>query len=223
MEIVMSRVQAGAEEMMSRHGFVGVPLEGFERGGRSHLVSLLNEGLNPESRILDFGCGVLRVAYWLVRFLDAGHYYGIEPARQRVEYGLRYLFTPGEIELKQPHFDFNPNFDSSVFGTQFDFFLATSIWTHACKRQIEASLDSFVRDAAPNAIFLTSYLPAKSPDEDYQGDRWVGTSHEGGTPGVICHSLTWIVAQCQKRALQLEELPGTNGDGQPWLRIRRSS
>jgi SAM-dependent methyltransferase len=217
----MSRVQAGAAEMMGKYGFLGVQLENFEPAGRSHMISLLGQGLNPESNVLDFGCGVLRVAFWLVRFLDPGHYYGIEPARQRVEYGLRYLFTSEELALKQPHFDFNPNFDSSVFGTQFDFFLATSIWTHACKRQIEATLDSFVRDAAPAGIFLTSYLPAQSPEDDYLGDKWVGTSHEGGTPGLVHHSLDWIVEQCQKRRLEVHQLPEENCDGQFFLRIRR--
>jgi len=214
-------VQAQAEEMMARHGFLGVLVETFEQAGREQLVALLNEGLNPESKVLEIGCGCLRIAYWLIRFLDAGCYHGIEPARQRVDYGLRYFFTSEEGRLKQPRFDFNPNFDSSVFGARFDFFLARSIWTHACKRQIEATLDSFIRDSTPAGIFLASYLPAQSAEDDYQGDHWVGTSHESDTPGVIRHSLAWIVQQCKKRGLQLDELPGTDCDSQYWLRIHR--
>src|SRR5712691_748005 len=159
---MMSNVQTRAEEMMARHGFLGVPTPTFEQAGRSQLIALLNEGLNPESKILEFGCGCLRIAYWLVRFLDPGCYHGIEPARQRVELGLRYLFASEEVMLKQPRFDFNPNFDPTVFGARFDFFLARSIWTHASKRQIEATLDSFVRDSLPTSVFLTSYLPAQS-------------------------------------------------------------
>lgn len=215
----MSRVQARGEEMISRHGFLGVPVETFEEAGRRQLVALLNEGLNPESKVLDLGCGCLRTAYWLVRFLDPDCYHGIEPARQRVEYGLRYLFTPEEVKLKHPKFDFNPHFDSSVFGTRFDFFLAGSIWSHASKRQIEITLDSFIRDSTSTSIFLTSYIPALSPDDDYQGDGWVGTSHESDTPGVIRHSLAWIMQQCERRRLHVEELPGEAFDGQTWLRV----
>jgi hypothetical protein len=217
----MSRVQERAQEMMSRHGFLGVPVETFEQGGRGRLIALLKEGLNPESKVLDIGCGCLRVACWLIRFLDPGCYFGIEPARQRVEYGLRYLFTPEDLRLKQPRFDFNPDFDSSVFGASFDFFLATSIWTHASKRQVEATLDSFVRDSTSTAIFLASYLPAQSSDDDYLGDRWVGTSHESETPGVIRHSLAWIELQCQRRGLTAREQPGLDCDSQTWLRISR--
>ena len=219
--MTMSRVQTRGEEMIRQHGFLGVPLETFDQGGRKQFVALLNEGLNPESTVLEIGCGCLRVAYWLIRLLDPGRYYGIEPARQRVDYGLRFLFTPEEVTLKQPHFDFNPNFDSSVFGTRFDFFLAGSIWTHASKRHIETMLDAFVRDSTPTSTFLTSYFPAESSDDDYQGDRWIGTSHESNTPGVIRHSLSWIVEQCQKRRLNVKALPGEAFDSQFWLRIHR--
>src|SRR6266850_185800 len=100
----MSWVQERAHEMMSRHGFVGVPLATFEQAGRGRLIALLEAGLQPESRVLDIGCGVLRVAYWLVRFLDPGGYCGIEPARERVDYGRQYLFRPEELAHKQPRF-----------------------------------------------------------------------------------------------------------------------
>jgi hypothetical protein len=218
----MSIVQTRATEMLSRHGFLGVPLNTFEQAGREQLVSLLNEGLNPESKIVEIGCGCLRIAYWLVRFLDSGCYYGIEPARVRVEYGLRYLFDPGEVQLKQPQFDFNPRFDTSVFGVQFDFFLARSIWTHASKVQITTTLDSFIRDSKKTGVFLASYLPARTPDEDYHGDQWLGTSHESNTPGVIRHSLEWILKQCEERELRADVLPGTDCDSQSWLRLRRA-
>jgi hypothetical protein len=158
----------------------------------------------------------------LIRFLDPGCYHGIEPARRRVEYGLDHLFTPELLRAKQPQFDFNPNFDSSIFAAKFNYFLAGSIWTHASKLKIEATLESFLRDSIPTGVFLTSYLPALHPSEDYQGDRWVGTSHESDTPGVIRHALPWITEQCQKRGLRVQEVPGEAFDGQYWLRISRT-
>ena len=206
--------------MISEHGFLGEPHETFSQAGREQLIALLTEGLRPESKLLEFGCGCLRIAYWLVRFLDADCYYGIESSCQRVDYGVRYLFTAEDIQFKRPRFDFNLTFDSSVFGTKFDFFLARSIWTHASKSQIEAMLNSFLRDAAPTATFLTSYLPARAPEEDYQGSHWVGTSHDSDTPGVIRHALPWILDQCRSRGLKCEEISGFDCDSQLWLRIR---
>jgi hypothetical protein len=219
--VAKSRIQTRAKEMMSRHGFLGVPVPTFEQAGRSQLIALLNEGMNPESRVLEIGCGCLRIACWLVRFLDPAHYCGIEPARRRVELGLYYLFDQEEVAIKQPQFDFNPNFDASPFGCRFDFFLARSIWTHASKRQIEATLDSFLCYSQPAGVFLTSYLPAQSDTEDYQGESWIGTSHECEIPGVIRHSLAWIVQQCERRGLFVQEQEGIDCDQQFWLRIMR--
>jgi hypothetical protein len=213
--------QARAEEMISRHGFLGVPAETFEQAGRNQLNALLAAGLSPESKVVELGCGCLRAAYWLIHFLDPGCYHGIEPARRRVEIGLRHLFSADEVARKRPRFDFNPDFDASVFGSRFGFFLAGSIWTHASKRQIETMLDAFLRDSLPAGVFLSSYLPAGSPRDDYLGDRWVGTSHESDLPGVIRHSLAWIAEQCRRRALQVQELPEPAFDDQSWLRIRR--
>jgi hypothetical protein len=218
----MSWVQTRGTEMMERYGFLGVPTATFETAGRSQFVALLSEGLCPESKVLDIGCGVLRTAYWLVRFLDPDGYCGIEPARERVEHGLSHLFPPELLAAKRPRFDFNAVFDSSPFSTSFDFFLAGSIWTHASKRQVELSLDSFVRDGSPRAVFLASVLLATNPEEEYVGDTWVGTSHESQTPGVIRHSFAWILGQCVRRGLTVT-IAGDAFDGQRWLRVRRGS
>lgn len=219
--VFMSHVQICGERMIARHGFLGVPTDTFEAAGKQQFIALLSEGLVPESKVLDIGCGCLRTAYWLIRFLDTGCYYGIEPARRRVEYGLRYLFTPQILGIKQPRFDYNPDFDSSVFRSRFDFFLAGSIWSHASKHQIGIMLDAFIRDSSPGGVFLASYIPAQSSDEDYRGSRWVGSSHESDTPGVIRHLYPWIEGQCRYRGLRVKELPGEAFDGQTWLRVCR--
>ncbi len=217
----MSRVQTRAEEMMDEHGFLGVPRETFEEAGRTQMVRLLNHGLQPESKVLDIGCGCLRVAYWLVRFLDPDCYCGIEPARQRVELGKRFLFSADELESKRPRFDFNSSFDLSVFSTRFDFFLAGSIWTHCSKTHLETTLDGFLHNSTPTGVFLASFLPPATAEDDYMGDSWVGTSHESNEPGVIRHSLDWIKDACGLRGLKLSRLPGEDCDSQYWLRVER--
>ena len=222
-ELSKSQVQRIAEEMMAREGFLGVPVPTFEDAGRSQLIEMLQCGLRPESKILDVGCGCLRVAYWLVRFLDMDCYHGIEPSRKRVEIGLQYLFTPDLLRAKRPRFDYNAEFNSSNFGVRFDFFLARSIWTHASKRQIEVTLDAFLRDSNPEATFLTSYLPAESAEQDYQGDLWVGTSHESTVSGVVRHRLAWILEQCDKRHLLVRQRPGYDCDSQLWLHITHNN
>lgn len=215
----MSTVQQRADHL-DRSEFFGVPIKGFEDGGRQLLAFLLMAGLEPDSKVLDIGCGVLRGGYWLIHFLDRRCYFGIEPHRGRLETGRTRILEPETERFKEPAFDGNANFDSSVFGTKFDFFFAYSIWTHASKPQIEVMLDNFLRDSRPNAVFLTTILPAVRSEDDYRGEEWFGTSHESNVAGCIRHRVSWIRGACRSRGLEMREL-GRERDGQTWLQIAR--
>ena len=175
-------------EMLGRNKFLGVPVQDFEKGGREQLAYLLAAGINPDSKVVDLGCGLLRGGYWLIHFLDAGCYCGIEPHAERLEMGVKQNLEPAILGLKRPRFDTNARFDTSVFAEKFDFFLAYSVWTHASKLQIRAMLDSFLRDSRDKSVFLTTYLPASWKHWDYKGDKWYGTSHESDVPGCIYHT-----------------------------------
>jgi hypothetical protein len=206
-------------EMLGEKTFLGVPVKDFEKGGRELLIYLLNAGLNPDSKVVDIGCGVLRGGYWLIHFLDPECYFGIEPHAGRLEIGTRTILEPDVLEAKRPRFDTNPHFDTSVFGQKFDFFLAYSVWTHASKPPIQAMLDSFLRDSKDGRAFLVSYLPAGWRRPDYH--KWNGTSHESDVPGCIYHSLRWIKAECERRGLVTRELGRDKTYGQSWIEITR--
>jgi hypothetical protein len=208
-------------EFLSEKAFLGFPSADFEKAGREQLSYLLLSGINPDSKLVDLGCGVLRAGYWLIHFLDPGCYFGIEPHKGRLEMGINIILEPELLEAKRPKFDTNPHFDTSVFGEKFDFFLAYSIWTHASKRQISTMLESFLRDSTEGAKFLTSYLPASAGNPDYQGDRWNGTSHESNIPGCIYHAREWIENECDRRRLAVLELGEDRYCGQSWLEIKR--
>jgi hypothetical protein len=218
----MSKVQELGERMADAHGFLGVPTRTFDEGGRRQFVSLLREGLAPESRICEIGCGCLRTAYWLIRFLEPERYCGIEPFRDRVVWGQEALFSGEMLREKAPRFDHNARFDTSVFSGKFDFFLAGSIWTHASKAHIETMLDGFLENTERDGTFLASYLPAANPEEDYLGETWVGTSHESTQAGIVRHSTEWIDKACRQRGLEVAYLEGHAFDDQLWLRVRRA-
>jgi hypothetical protein len=207
--------------MLAEKTFLGVPALDFERNGRDQLIYLLTAGLNPSSKVVDLGCGVLRGGYWLIHFLDPFGYCGIEPHQERLAMGINTILEREVLILKQPRFDSNPHFDTSVFGETFDFFLAYSIWTHACKEQIRSMLDAFLRDSKDEGLFLTTYLPATDEHLDYQGDTWIGTSHESDVAGWIYHSPSWIEAECDRKGLVVRELGQDRTHGQFWLEIKR--
>ena len=213
-------LQAKAEKAGAGE-FLGVPLERFETRGREQLIYLLRAGLTPSSKVVDLGCGVLRGGYWLVHFLDSGCYCGIEPHQGRLRIGIESILEPETLHIKQPRFDSNALFDTSVFGEKFDFFLAYSIWTHASKRQIVMMLESFLRDSTETGVFLLTYLPPTWRRHDYRDAQWVGTSHESRIPGCIHHSYRWINATCAAKGLAVRKL-SQDTQGHFWLEIRKN-
>jgi hypothetical protein len=221
-----SALQERATALAAGGTFIGGPAKDFEAVGRLQLVTLLREGLRPDSRVLDVGCGCLRGGYWLIHFLDPGCYCCIEPDRELARLGREHILEPGLAQTKRPRWDGNDSWDFSVWREPFDFVLARSVWTHASKRQIGAMLDSFKDTAAPGAKFLASYYPAgllTRPGAivagDYQGDEWRGRSHEGGAPEVVSHSRRSIQRLCRERGLEATELRRGVLNGQRWLRI----
>ena len=219
----MNTLRERAEKLEAEGIFLGGAAKFFETAGRKMLITLLNEGLTPSSKVLDVGCGCLRCGYWLIHILDQGCYFGIEPNAKMLDAGLRLLLEPGLAELKKPSFDHNADFDFTVFQQAFDVFVARSVWTHAAKPQIQKMLDGFLSTASPRGLFLTSYVRPSLIRRDYQGTGWIGRSHESDVPGTVRHKRSWIRAECAKRHLDVKEIKGKayNFSNQTWLCIKR--
>lgn len=219
-----------ARELEHSGIFTGGPVESFESAGREQISVLLQEGLLPTSKLLDIGCGCLRAGYWLVRLLDRGCYFGIEPNLPMLEAGRGRVLGAALEQAKRPCFDCNDRFDFSVFGVKFDIFLARSIWSHASKVQILLMLDGLVENANDNAFFLASYLPAPpaswrvwTKSRDYTGNRWIGRSHTSNESGLVWHKRRWIEAECRARGLSFRHLANSPLNGQRWAKIEKSS
>jgi SAM-dependent methyltransferase len=204
--------------------FTGGPPEYFEIAGRLQLATLIREGLYPDSKVLDLGCGCLRGGYWLIHFLDRGRYFGIEPNAFMLQKGIQQVLESETLEQKRPRFDTNDRYDLSVFGEKLDVVLARSVWSHAPKSQVEMMLDSFVATSSLDAFFLTSYYPASfwRRKRDYKGEQWKGRSHRSSTPGQVHHSFGWIKKQVEARGMFVRQLPDLVFNGQYWLKISRN-
>jgi len=136
--------------------YSGGPPHSFEIVGRQTLQILLANGLLPSHRLLDFGCGSLRNGYWLMRFLDSGNYYGIEPVEKGVRAGLKHLIGSELEAFKRPTFLFNTESDISAFGVPFDYVVARSIVTHTCPGMLRKMLKTFA-SSSPDGTMLASY------------------------------------------------------------------
>ncbi|NQX87811.1 MAG: class I SAM-dependent methyltransferase [Halioglobus sp.] len=131
--------------------------------GRNTFQTLLADGLLPFHRLLDFGCGSLRNGYWLIRFLDAGNYFGIEPVEKCVRAGLKHLVGPEIESHKKPRFLFNSDNDMGAFNVPFDYVVARSILSHTCPGMLHRMLETF-SSSSPQGTLFASYWRHDIPD-----------------------------------------------------------
>ncbi len=202
--------------------YTGGPIQHFEIVGRDTIISLLQNGLRPDHTLLDFGCGALRLGYWLIRLLDKGNYYGIEPVSSMIEAGKKYSLGTDLIDLKQPQFSANSECDFSVFGVQFDFVVARSIFTHMTPALLRKTLESFQNNSKQNAVMLASYWPLEYSHEGEIGDQLPLT--DSRFIKVVKYSLATIQSWSAEFGLIVSEFR-TNPliNEQVWLKFERAT
>lgn len=187
--------------------FVGPP-ELWESNGRNQFELLLACGLKPHHYLLDFGCGSLRAGRFMIRYLAAEHYFGLEPNRWLVEAGLRYELGRADHAAKRPRFAHNDDFDMSVFGRRFDFVLAHSILSHTGNRLMEAFFANAARVLEPTGVVLATYV---SGERDFEGEGWV-------YPGSVRYRFETVAAAARRAGLEfVSEIAWRHPGGQKWM------
>lgn len=140
--------------------FTGGPKKSFEAVGRHTFMTLLRQGMLPDSIVLDYGCGVMRLGYWIMRFLDTGHYFAIEPNSKHLSIGKEVIIGEDLIQAKQPKFSESGDFDLSVFGdVRFNYIVARSVFTHFTPAAIRKVLLHLPNVLAPGGMMLASFWP----------------------------------------------------------------
>jgi SAM-dependent methyltransferase len=127
--------------------------------GRLQLNFLIGQGLLPDDRLLDIGCGPLRAGVHFIRYLKPGHYFGIDRNRSLVEAGRQELARE-RLKERRPQLLVNDRFDFSAFGRAFRFALANSVFTHLPLNAIERCLVNVGDTLEPGGRFFASYFDA---------------------------------------------------------------
>jgi SAM-dependent methyltransferase len=115
-------------------------------------------GLRGRHRLLDVGCGSLRLGRLLIPYLNAGNYYGLEPNAWLVDEGLAQELGQDILPIKAPHFAFDRS--STAFGqTNFiDFALAQSIFSHCGLDFLTQHLREIHQALTPSGALLATFV-----------------------------------------------------------------
>ena len=133
--------------------YVGDPASWSARGEK--IVEFLREnGLTPQSHVLEIGCGNLSQGKPLIELLAPGHYYGLEPNGWLVEAALDRFPA---LESQSPRFAWNSDFDAVRSAVDFDFILAHSVLSHCAHDQLALLLSNTRQVVDDGAVFLCSF------------------------------------------------------------------
>ena len=127
--------------------------------GRHQLEFLVARGLRPWMRLLDLGCGCLRGGLPLVRFLDPGHYYGIDVNASLLAAGWLELEIAGlRGRLPIANLLRSDELAGWRFAVDFDVVLAHSLFSHLPPRWLRRSLVEMVRYVKPGGRVFVTYF-----------------------------------------------------------------
>jgi SAM-dependent methyltransferase len=138
----------------------------WDEMGPHQMAFLKARGLEPHHRLLDVGCGALRLGALAIPYLDAGRYFGsdISESLMRAGYDLE-LDPQGRVKTPWSHFRASADFDLPTPGGPFDYAIAQSVFTHLPLNHLRRCLAQLAPKMAPGGRFFVTYFECR-PDQN---------------------------------------------------------
>ncbi|KVC92358.1 hypothetical protein WI76_03890 [Burkholderia ubonensis] len=163
------------DEEVSDHrlyrGYVGRP-EGYDLLALNQICVLSALGLRENHRVLDLGCGSLRLGRMLIPFLRSGRYYGVEPNLALLDAGVRNELGWDAFAIKRPVILPIDDFSLWRFGVKFDFIVAHSIFTHTQPALALHALSAVREALAPSGRLAATFIATDPPLRPQTGS-WI--------------------------------------------------
>ncbi len=131
---------------------------------------LTSIGLRQHHRVIDIGCGSLRVGRLLIPYLNQKNYFGVEPNKWLVDDGIMNEVGKDLVKIKEPNFSFRASLDEFKEPLGLDYAIAQSIFSHCGSDLITDWLSQVAFHLKDNGALLATFLV---DNKDYEGSGWV--------------------------------------------------
>jgi len=126
-------------------------------------------GLRQEHRVLDIGCGSLRLGRLLIPYFNAGNYSGIEPNKWLVDEGIRRETGQDQIRIKQPRLYIADSASDLPPNALYDFAIAQSIFSHCGPDLLERWLREGSSHLKDSGVLVATFYVG---EQDCQDGGW---------------------------------------------------
>jgi SAM-dependent methyltransferase len=121
---------------------------------------LVKMDLKPNHKLLDVGCGALRLGIHAIDYLDDDGYVGVDPFAPYIAMGRELTRKIGLTKrfklIESANFDFGAN------GPTYDYALAQSVLTHLSTEKNKMCVAAVAKVMRPGGQFIFTYLPGRS-------------------------------------------------------------
>ncbi len=170
-----------------RANLIGKP-ERWEFQKRFQFDFLVEHGLEPEHRLVDIGCGTLRVGVPLIEYLDEGHYSGIEARAPVLKEGRKALAEAG-LEHKRPNLINAADPTPIELEAPVDFAWAFMALIHMADPVLDSYLAFVARSLADGGRFYANVRLGEYPEGSWQGFPVVARPREFYERAAAAHGL----------------------------------
>jgi SAM-dependent methyltransferase len=171
--------------------------------GLWQLDLLIQEGLRPEHRLLDLGCGSLRGGIHLIEYLQKDRYFGLDRRRDLIRTGVRYELSRA-ARAKRPRFLVRDDFDASAFGVTFDFVIAQSVLTHLPSKDVEICIRRAKEVLSPAGAILATVFLGEREIPRIVREAVDGTFETYADADPYHHPATWLASRASEAGLQID-------------------
>ena len=135
--------------------------------GQLQLDFLKSEGLKPDHRLLDVGCGSLRLGTRSVDYLDEGNYWGTDLNETLLTAGYEREILPAGLGAKLPR---NQLVTDGEFGfpgipAEIDYIIAQSVFTHLPLNHLRLCLTRLARHVKGPCRFYATFFIVPQDEE----------------------------------------------------------
>jgi SAM-dependent methyltransferase len=150
-----------------RHYLVGAA-HLWEMKQKFQINFLKENGLKPEDKLVDIGCGTLRGGIPLIEYLNEGNYCGLEVRADVLNEGRKELKEEG-LENKKPELVHFNDFNELHFDTKFDMAFAFSVLIHLDDDIAEKCFDFVGRHLSEKGVFFANVNLSERESGNWQG------------------------------------------------------
>jgi SAM-dependent methyltransferase len=184
-------------------------------------------GLRQHHRVLDIGCGSLRIGRLLIPYLDKGNYFGVDPNKWLIEEGISKEIGEDLVKIKNPIFSFSSSMEDFKEPLHFDYAFAQSIFTHCDKELIQQWLKQASHHLKDDGVLFATFIIG---EKDFEGCGWTSglaryrpetMSELAGNAGLNFCTIDWSHPRQTWAMFSKKDYDKSLIDGEPisWQRV----